>query len=516
MVPVDWAECETVTGDRSGSGRRGRTAGDSVDEVGAVRSAGRNRTGVRAAAVEAGDGGFAGGYESAEGDGGVEVTGKRLEMRDIDSIIPYARNARIHDSEQIAKLRGSLRQFGFVKPLTVDEDGNLLAGHGILTAARAEGMTEVPCVVVSGISEVDRQAYIIADNALADLSAWDPKMRDLEVKRLESLGANTKLLGLKTGKLGTVDVGAYTRAAPGEGGSAEGEDWFENRERDRGRQEGNDEYNEFVEKFELKKTTDDCYTPDVVYDAVAEWTAAEYGLNRSRFVRPFYPGGDYQGRAYGPEDVVVDNPPFSKLAEILRFYGGRGIRYFLFAPALTLFSRAALETGCCIAAYADIVYENGASVCTSFVTNLEPENVKARTAPALTEAVETAVREYLRDKRASLPKYEFPAEVLTAPVMGRWSQLGLEFKLRKLDFVRISELDAMNADGRASGIFGGALLLSEKAAAEKAAAEKAAAEKAAAEKAAAEKAAAEKADVRRWELSERERAIVQSLGEDSE
>lgn len=418
----------------------------------------------------------------------IRVTGQRMEMRSIDSVIPYVRNARIHDAAQIAYLRGSLRTFGFVKSITIDEQGNLIAGHGILEAARAEGMTEVPCVVASGLSEVERQAYILADNALAERSAWDEKMRSLEVKRLSSLGVNTDLLGLKTDKLSTVDVEAYTRAAPGQG---EG-DWFEGRERDEKRQESNDEYNAFVEKFEVKKTTDDCYTPDVVYDAVADWAAAEYGLDRARFVRPFFPGGDYQGREYGPEDVVVDNPPFSILAEIIRYYAEHGVHYFLFAPALTLFSRAALEAGCCIAAYADIVYENGANVKTSFVTNLEPENVKARTAPTLTTAVEAAVDAYLRHQRKTLPKYDFPDAVLTAADMGRWSALGVDFAVVKSDFVRISGLDAMTEFGKGSGIYGGALLLSEKAAAEKA--------------------AAEKADVTCWQLSPREMEIVRALG----
>lgn len=57
-------------------------------------------------------------------------------------------------------------------------------------------------------------------------------------------------------------------------------------------------YEEFVEKFKPKKTTDDCYTPPVVYDAVAEWVASEYGVNRDNFVRPFYPGGDYENYDY--------------------------------------------------------------------------------------------------------------------------------------------------------------------------------------------------------------------------
>ena len=71
------------------------------------------------------------------------------------------------------------------------------------------------------------------------------------------------------------------------------------------------EYKAFVEKFKPKKTTDDCYTPERVYEAVAAWVAARYGVDRSRFVRPFWPGGDYESYPYKAGDVVVDNPPFS-------------------------------------------------------------------------------------------------------------------------------------------------------------------------------------------------------------
>lgn len=71
-------------------------------------------------------------------------------------------------------------------------------------------------------------------------------------------------------------------------------------------------YEEFVEKFKPKKTTDDCYTPPEVYEAVAEWTASEYKLDRENFARPFYPGGDYEHFDYDSK-IVVDNPPFSIL-----------------------------------------------------------------------------------------------------------------------------------------------------------------------------------------------------------
>ena len=83
--------------------------------------------------------------------------------------------------------------------------------------------------------------------------------------------------------------------------------------------EDNAEYNDFVEKFKPKRTTDDCYTPPEVYDAAAEWCAAEYGVDRASFVRPFYPELDYVTFSYPEGCVVVDNPPFSLLSGIVRF-----------------------------------------------------------------------------------------------------------------------------------------------------------------------------------------------------
>lgn len=95
------------------------------------------------------------------------------------------------------------------------------------------------------------------------------------------------------------------------------------------------DYDGFVEKFKPKKTTDDCYTPEIVYNAIADWVANEYHLNKAEFVRPFYPGGDYERFDYGNK-IVVDNPPFSILAQIIEFYSDKEIKFFLFAPTLTL------------------------------------------------------------------------------------------------------------------------------------------------------------------------------------
>ena len=260
-----------------------------------------------------------------------------------------------------------------------------------------------------------------------------------------------------------------------------------------------EEYKSFVDKFKRKKTTDDCYTPENVYNAIAGWVAREYGLDPADFVRPFWPGGDYRREPYAPEAVVVDNPPFSILAEIVAFYAETGRRFFLFAPTLTLFSSssscAALPCG------VKITYKNGANVNTSFLTNLEPEDVQVRTVPELYQIVK---RENDKNEKAAtkeLPKYNYPDEVLTAAAAYRLCKYGVAFTVRRGECLRIGAMDAQRPSGK--GIFGSGYLLSSHTAAERAAAERAAAERAAAERAAAEN----------WTLSMREREMIRWLDE---
>ena len=88
------------------------------------------------------------------------------------------------------------------------------------------------------------------------------------------------------------------------------------------------EYQAFVDKFKEAKTTDDCYTPPEIYDAIADWVAAEYGYRRDRFLRPFKPGGNYQAEEYPEGCAVVDNPPFSILASIVDWYLARNASAF--------------------------------------------------------------------------------------------------------------------------------------------------------------------------------------------
>ena len=132
----------------------------------------------------------------------------------------------------------------------------------------------------------------------------------------------------------------------------------------------NETYDEFVNKFKPKLTTDDCYTPPKIYSVVLEWVKKYYGVNE-RIIRPFNPNDDYKKYDYS-NAVVVDNPPFSILAEIIDYYLDNNIKFFLFVPCLTCFNYLAKNRKVCILPiHAPITYENGARICTGFVTNLE-------------------------------------------------------------------------------------------------------------------------------------------------
>lgn len=135
------------------------------------------------------------GKKQTAGQTPVRVAVKDLPTIRIDELIPYENNAKIHGPDQIKQLRRSLREFGFVSPVLIDEDKNLIAGHGRVEAARAEGMTEIPYVLVSELSEAQRRAYIIADNRLAETGEWDAARLKFEMEELSSLSFDTSLTG---------------------------------------------------------------------------------------------------------------------------------------------------------------------------------------------------------------------------------------------------------------------------------------------------------------------------------
>ncbi len=256
-----------------------------------------------------------------------------------------------------------------------------------------------------------------------------------------------------------------------------------------------DEYKEFIDKFKPKKTTDDCYTPENVYEAVKEWACKEYNVDPARVVRPFWPGADYRRFPYSEESVVIDNPPFSIIAEIYKFYNQHEIPYFLFSPYLTNLNSGTNTSH--IITGTSIMYQNGAEVATAFITNMDGQLV--RSVPALAEKIKAENAKNKKEAKKELPKYEYPPEVLTATSVGYMCVHGIEYSVGKEDCFFIRGLEQQKANGKS--IFGGGFLLSERAAAERAAAERAAAERAAAE---------------RWALSEKELAIVKSLGKKKE
>ena len=121
--------------------------------------------------------------------------GLQVEYRPLAVVIPYARNARSHSEAQIAEIAGSIRAFGFANPILVGEDGDVIAGHGRLAAARLLGMSEVPVIVLSGLSEVERRQLVLADNRIGLNAGWNAEMLGLELKDLSDLGADLSLLG---------------------------------------------------------------------------------------------------------------------------------------------------------------------------------------------------------------------------------------------------------------------------------------------------------------------------------
>jgi hypothetical protein len=259
-----------------------------------------------------------------------------------------------------------------------------------------------------------------------------------------------------------------------------------------------DEYAAFVDKFKPKKTTDDCYTPPAIYEVILGYVVKRYGINREQVKRPFYPGADYERDEYPEGCCVVDNPPFSILSQIIDFYQTNGIRFFLFAPTMTCLSgRKHLMDTNHIICHSAITYENGAVVNTSFITNLETDGTIVESCPELANAITDKDKELQKAEKRSLPKYEYPDNVLTAAKVNWFCAHHTPYKLNRRDCIPIQKLDAMNG----KTIFGGGLLLNERAAAERAAAERAAAERAAAERAAAIK----------WPLSERELRMVEMI-----
>ena len=128
-------------------------------------------------------------------------TTEEMKLVPVDELIPYANNARTHSKEQINKIRSSLREFGFVNPVLIDKDKNIIAGHGRCEAAKAEGIKEVPCVMVEHLTEAQKKAYIIADNKLALEAGWDDELLAVELENLKDLNFDVELTGFNAAEI---------------------------------------------------------------------------------------------------------------------------------------------------------------------------------------------------------------------------------------------------------------------------------------------------------------------------
>ena len=383
----------------------------------------------------------------------------KIEMIPVDELTEYENNARNHGDIDIQAIKDSIETFGFNDPIGIWSENNVIVeGHGRLAAARALGMTEVPCIRLDHMTDEERRAYGLAHNKTAELSEWNFAELNIELAGIKAIDMS---------KLGFEEIKI------------------------------DDEYKKFEQKFEIKKTTDDCYTPQPVFAVVQQYVKDKYGIEKEQIVRPFYPGGDYQSEKYQTDSVIVDNPPFSIFAEIVDWCIENKKKFFLFAPSVTLLNYTNKATA--IALMAVVEYENGAKVPTSFLTNLEEQEVIVRTDPELYTKITNASKEAAREKHKTIPRYEYPDYIVTAAMMGKWSKYGISQKFKRGSAVIVSQLDEQKQYDKA--IYGRGLLLSERAAAERAAAERAAAERAAAERAAAKS----------WTLSEREMRLVATL-----
>ena len=213
------------------------------------------------------------------------------------------------------------------------------------------------------------------------------------------------------------------------------------------------DYESFLAKFkENPKTTDECWTPKDVYEAVLKYVGEVYPLEGKQILRPFYPGGDYEHAEYPADGVVVDNPPFSIFTKICRFYMEHNIPFFLFGPAMTIFS-------CCkhgataVVIARHIEFCNGAKVPCNFASNLFGD-VLAMSSPRLGELIEECPSQNVV---VALPKYDYPDNLLSVSDLQTLARGGMEFVVERESCAQIRNLAAMP---KGKSLFGDHYLLS--------------------------------------------------------
>ncbi len=119
----------------------------------------------------------------------------QLINKNIEDLIPYTNNTRTHSDEQVLQIASSIKEFGFTNPILIDEQGGIIAGHGRVMAAKKLNINEVPTITLSGLTEAQIKAYIIADNAIALNSGWNEDLLQLELITLNEMNFDYSKLG---------------------------------------------------------------------------------------------------------------------------------------------------------------------------------------------------------------------------------------------------------------------------------------------------------------------------------
>lgn len=210
------------------------------------------------------------------------------------------------------------------------------------------------------------------------------------------------------------------------------------------------DYESFLAKFQYQeKTTDDTYTPKDVYEAVVEYVGTVVDLSDKVILRPFYPGGDFENAEYPENGIVIDNPPFSIFTKICAWYTAREIPFFLFGPALTIFSVCDFCTAVIISH--SITFENKIASNCNFASNLYGDTI-VTTAPYLNDLLEQCPSQ---GEKVNLPSYEYPAELLSVSDLQSIARGGILFSVKRDESMVVRSID----NHPKSGLFGNHLLI---------------------------------------------------------
>lgn len=128
----------------------------------------------------------------------------KIEYVATDDLIPYINNSRTHSESQIKQIAASIREFGFTNPILIDEQNTVIAGHGRLLAADFLSLSKVPSIRLTGLTDEQRQAYVIADNKLALNAAWDEEMLKQEIETLQMLDFDLDLIGFSDSEIASL------------------------------------------------------------------------------------------------------------------------------------------------------------------------------------------------------------------------------------------------------------------------------------------------------------------------